>query len=155
MQWLRHTRFDPPTLVEQRQDIMRQERMKMLASQADARWASKLSALDAPDKQQPVQMLKSRDPDSGVSQMNVNQEIRDSAEPPRVLEEQEVKPQPVGKNPEPHQMPRDPPVPSADNTLSAQPRKKSRKDPKDSPWKQAETSKDWQPQGWSPAPARR
>ena len=78
MQWLRHTRYEPPTVAEQHQDMMRIERMKQLAAQADARWAEKPSALDAPDKQQPVQMLQSRDPDSGVTQMNADQEIRDS-----------------------------------------------------------------------------
>jgi NADH dehydrogenase [ubiquinone] 1 alpha subcomplex assembly factor 2 len=136
-------------MSEQHQDLMRQERMKLLASQADARWASKPSALDAPDKQQPVQMLQSRDPDSGVTQMNVDQEVRDHAEPPRTLEEQEAKPQSV-EVPEPQQMPRDPPVPAP-----TQSRKKAKKEPKDSPWGQAETSKDWQPQGWTPPPARR
>jgi NADH dehydrogenase [ubiquinone] 1 alpha subcomplex assembly factor 2 len=155
MQWLRHTRFEPPTITEQQQEIMRQERMKVLASQADARWASKPSALDAPDKQQPMQMLKSRDPDAGVGQMNIDQEIRDKAEPPRIVEEQQAKPQPVEEH-EPQQMPRDPPIPaSTDDAPAAQTRKKTKKVPKDSPWKQAETSKDWQPQGWSPAPARR
>jgi NADH dehydrogenase [ubiquinone] 1 alpha subcomplex assembly factor 2 len=155
MQWLRHTRFEPPTIAEQQQEMMRQERMKILASQADARWASKPSALDAPDKQQPMQMLQSRDPESGVSQMNVDQERRDHVEPPRVLEEQESRPQPVLEDAEPQQMPRDPPIPSANDTPVARAGKKAKKEPKDSPWKQAETSKDWQPQGWSPAPARR
>jgi NADH dehydrogenase [ubiquinone] 1 alpha subcomplex assembly factor 2 len=135
---------------------MRQERMKMLASQADARWASKPSALDSPDKQQPVQMLQSRDPDSGVNQMNVNQEIRDRAEPPRAMQEQEAKPgEPISGVPEPHDMPRDPPVPTADDAPATQPQRKTRKEPKESPWTQADKSKDWQPQGWSPAPVRR
>ncbi|KAI0586581.1 NDUFA12 domain-containing protein [Pyrenophora tritici-repentis] len=70
MQWLRHTRFEPPTVDEQHQDLIRQARIKQLAAQADARWAEKPSALDAPDKQQPMQMLQSKDPDSGVTQMN-------------------------------------------------------------------------------------
>ncbi|KAH3949759.1 NADH dehydrogenase 1 alpha subcomplex subunit [Parastagonospora nodorum] len=153
MQWLRHTRFDPPSIAEQQQEIRRQERMKMLAAQADARWASKPSALDAPDKQQPMQMLQSRDPDSGVTQMNVDQERRDELEPPRTVEEQEAKPQSVVEDPEPQQMPRDPPAPPASDAPTA-PRKKPKKEHKDSPWKQAETAKDWQPQGWTPAPRR-
>jgi NADH dehydrogenase [ubiquinone] 1 alpha subcomplex assembly factor 2 len=154
MQWLRHTRFDPPTVAEQQQDIVRQERMKMLASQADARWASKPSALDAPDKQQPMQMLQSRDPDSGVNQMNADQERRDKVEPPHTLEELEAKPQSVVEDAAPQEMPRDPPVPSTSDAPTA-PRRKTKKEHKDSPWKQAETGKDWQPQGWSPAPTRR
>ncbi|KAF1911498.1 hypothetical protein BDU57DRAFT_461806 [Ampelomyces quisqualis] len=156
MQWLRHTRFDPPTVAEQQQEIMRQERMKMLASQADARWASKPSALDSPDKQQPMQMLKSRDPAIGVNQMNVDQQVRDNAEPPRTIQEQEAKPQQPGSHvPEPQDMPHDPPVPRTDDAPATQPRRKMKKEPKDSPWKQAENGKDWQPQGWSPAPVRR
>jgi NADH dehydrogenase [ubiquinone] 1 alpha subcomplex assembly factor 2 len=154
MQWLRHTRFDPPSLTEQHQEIMRQERMKMLASQADARWASKPSALDAPDKQQPMQMLKSRDPDSGVTQMNADQAVRDQVEPTRTLEKQEAKPQPVAEDLKPQEMPRDPPVPSTDDAPKV-PRKKAKKEPRESPWGQAEVSKDWQPQGWTPPPARR
>lgn len=155
MQWLRHTRFDPPSLAEQRQDMVRQERMKMLASQADARWASKPSALDAPDKQQPMQMLQSRDPDSGVTQMNADQEVRDKAAPPRTMKEQEVKPQPAAEEPAPNQMPRDSPVPTSTEDVPAPPKKRKPKEPKDSPWGQADAPKDWQPQGWSPAPARR
>lgn len=145
-------------MAEQHQEIARQERMKVLAAKADERWASKPSALDAPDKQQPVQMLKSRDLDSGVNQMNVDQEIRDNAEPPRTMEQHEATPQPPVQDPAPNEMPQDSPVPLADDAPAARPRKKSKKEPKepkDSPWKQAETSKDWQPKGWSPAPARR
>ncbi|GAB1320195.1 hypothetical protein MFIFM68171_10405 [Madurella fahalii] len=40
-QWLRHTRATPPSLAEQRADVARQERIKVLAAQADARWEAK------------------------------------------------------------------------------------------------------------------
>ncbi|KAH7347999.1 hypothetical protein BKA66DRAFT_576357 [Pyrenochaeta sp. MPI-SDFR-AT-0127] len=142
MQWLRHTRFDPPSIAEQKQDMMRQERMKVLAAQADARWASKPSALDAPDKQQPAQMLQSRDPDSGVTQPNADHDTRARVEPPQVSEE------------EAQGMLRDPPVPAsaaAAPTLTT--RKRMKKEPKDSPWKKAthgNPGEDWQPQGWTP-----
>jgi len=144
MQWLRHTRFEPPTVAEQHQDLMRQARMKQLAAQADAKWAEKPSALDAPDKQQPMQMLQSKDPDSGVTQMNLDQEVRDKAV------------QQAGSE----QVLQDPPVPAPapaveDDAPSATPRKRMRKEPKDSPWKQAAQSQEWQPQGWSPPPAKR
>ncbi|RMZ74471.1 hypothetical protein GMOD_00003516 [Pyrenophora seminiperda CCB06] len=144
MQWLRHTRFEPPTITEQHQDLMRQARMKQLAAQADARWAETPSALDAPDKQQPMQMLQSRDPDSGLTQMNLDQEVRDEAA--RQVEPEHISP--------------DPPVPAQaaaveDDAPDATPRKRMRKEPKDTPWKQAAQSQDWQPQGWSPAPAKR
>ncbi|CAO2655506.1 Nn.00g043090.m01.CDS01 [Neocucurbitaria sp. VM-36] len=157
MQWLRHTRYDPPTVAEQQQDLIRQERMKMLAAQADARWAAKPSALDAPDRQQPAQMLQSRDPKSGVTQMNADQEIRDRAEPPRTLDEQPAKPH--LEEQEAQQMPHDPPVPaSADDAPTLTTRKRMKKEPKDSPWKQAahnNPGQDWQPQEWSPAPTKR
>jgi NADH dehydrogenase [ubiquinone] 1 alpha subcomplex assembly factor 2 len=155
MQWLRHTRFDPPTVAEQQQEIMRQERMKMLASQADARWASKPSALDSPDKQQPAQMLQSRDPDTGVNQM-IKQEITENrdtkAGPPRTMVEHEAMPRgPVGHVPQPENIA----VPALEDSPATHPQKKTKKGLKDSPWNQADTNKDWQPQSWSPAEARR
>ncbi|KAF1831732.1 hypothetical protein BDW02DRAFT_590920 [Decorospora gaudefroyi] len=133
MQWLRHTRFDPPSVTEQHQDLIRQARMKSLAAQADARWASVPSALDMPDRQQPVQMLQSRDPDSGVTQTNVEHEIR---EQPQLAEQQDARPAPAAER-------------------DAAPRKKKKKENQDSPWNQVSQPHDWQPQGWSPAPAKR
>jgi len=124
----------------------------MLAAQADERWASKPSALDMPDKQQPIQPLQSRDPQSGVTQMNADQEVRDRIEPPQSLEEQEARPQ-AAEDAAPQEMPRDPPVPSSPSAAPS--KRKSKKEPRDSPWDQAEPPKDWQPQGWTPAPARR
>ncbi|KJZ78924.1 hypothetical protein HIM_01697 [Hirsutella minnesotensis 3608] len=47
-QWLRYTRDDPPSLVEQRDDVIRQERIKLLAAQADARWEAKPRLSDVP-----------------------------------------------------------------------------------------------------------
>ncbi|KAK3938491.1 NADH-ubiquinone oxidoreductase assembly factor N7BML [Diplogelasinospora grovesii] len=47
-QWLRHTRPDPPSITEQTAEVARQERMKVLAAAADARWAAKPSYIDAP-----------------------------------------------------------------------------------------------------------
>lgn len=133
MQWLRHTRFEPPSLADQRADILRQERMKILAAQADARWAAKPSALDAPDKQQPYQMLQSQDPNTGIRQMNVSQESRDKPEP--AVEEEAL--------------PNDAPA--------LKTRKRMKTEPKDSPWKQAKAnpSDDWQPAPWTPGPAKR
>lgn len=155
MQWLRHTRHEPPTLAEQQQDAMRQERMKLLAAQADERWASKPSALDAPDKQQPMQMLQSRDPDSGVTQMNVNQEAAEKVAPPSTSERDDEKLLSGGAD-ELQQMPRDPPVPaSTDDAPALTTRKRMKKEPRDSPWGQASPNQEWQPQGWTPAPAKR
>lgn len=50
-QWLRYQRQEPPTLLEQQTDVARRARMKVLAAQADARWAAKPSFLDQPEQQ--------------------------------------------------------------------------------------------------------
>lgn len=51
-QWLRYVRPEPPTMLEQQQDLIRQSQMKELARLADERWASKPSFLDKPKTQQ-------------------------------------------------------------------------------------------------------
>ncbi|PVH99543.1 hypothetical protein DM02DRAFT_614961 [Periconia macrospinosa] len=133
MQWLRHTRYEPPSIADQKAEVYRQERMKVLAAQADARWAAKPSALDAPDKQQPVQMLQSQDPSSGIRQMNVDQEAIDN----HAAEEKDT---------------------AADaGAPTLKTRKRMRTEPKDSPWKQAPKNPgdEWQPAQWSPGPAKR
>ncbi|CAI6313421.1 unnamed protein product [Periconia digitata] len=144
MQWLRHTRFEPPTIADQHAEIQRQERMKILAAQADARWAAKPSALDAaPETQQPVQMLQSQDAASGIRQMNVGQERRDmEAEAAREEAQQERKR-----------------VEEEERERQIKSRKKMKGEAKDSPWKQAPKNnpgEEWQPAPWSPSgPARR
>ncbi|KAG7290886.1 hypothetical protein NEMBOFW57_000891 [Staphylotrichum longicolle] len=45
-QWLRHTRQNPPTLAEQRAEVARRERMRLLAAQADARWEAKPKVME-------------------------------------------------------------------------------------------------------------
>jgi NADH dehydrogenase [ubiquinone] 1 alpha subcomplex assembly factor 2 len=49
LQWLRYTRLEPPSIEELQQDVLRQERMKVLAKEADARWESKESFLVQPE----------------------------------------------------------------------------------------------------------
>ncbi|KAF2758440.1 hypothetical protein EJ05DRAFT_485569 [Pseudovirgaria hyperparasitica] len=66
MQWLRHTREDPPSLEEQQQDVVRQIQMRQLAQLADERWAAKPSALDRPDTQQMPELQSSSPADYGV-----------------------------------------------------------------------------------------
>lgn len=133
MQWLRHTRHEPPSIAEQQNDIIRQERMKLLAAQADERWASKPSALDPPTRQQPIQMLISRDTESGVGQMNAEQQAVDENKQPESVEDVRVQ---------------------SDETHA----KKAKSEPKDSPWKAAQRGgpgEEWQPDSWKPSPARR
>ncbi|KAM0463773.1 hypothetical protein ACHAO4_000496 [Trichoderma viride] len=47
-QWLRYTRREAPTMEEQRAELVRQERMKLLAAEADARWEAKPRVMEAP-----------------------------------------------------------------------------------------------------------
>lgn len=46
LQWLRRTRFDAPTLEELVQDQLRQQRLKILAKQADEKWQLEKLRLD-------------------------------------------------------------------------------------------------------------
>jgi NADH dehydrogenase [ubiquinone] 1 alpha subcomplex assembly factor 2 len=63
-QWLRHTRSDPPSLTEQSQDLIRQQNLKVLAAEADARWAAEPSLLDSPGQArgQPLPAIEVKDP---------------------------------------------------------------------------------------------
>jgi len=135
MQWLRHTRLDPPTIAEQQMDQERQERIKVLAARADARWAAKPSALDTPDRQQPVQMLQNRDPDRGVVQTDVSLRGREGT---RAAGQQDS-----GR----HKW-----AASESARTEGEVRKE---DVKHSPWDTAHQSQEWQPTGWNPAPAKR
>lgn len=160
MQWLRHTRFEPPTIQEQQADVQRLANIKLLAARADERWASKPSALDAPDKQQPIQVLESRDPKSGVVQTNAEQELRSRGEGARSAEARTEEPERPA-----HEMRADvtpgAEAPQQETGLSeeapafkAKKRLRINKEPKeDSPWKQAAAGNpgdDWQPKAWTP-----
>ncbi|KAH8205735.1 hypothetical protein TruAng_000011 [Truncatella angustata] len=59
-QWLRHQREHPPSLAEQSADVARQDRIRVLAAEADARWEAKPSLADMPgrgEKSQPAPAL--------------------------------------------------------------------------------------------------
>lgn len=124
-------------MEEQQAEAMRQERIRILAAQADARWAAKPSAVDAPDMQQPAQMLESRDPSTGISQRVAGREARDQAEEGDIQEEE----------------------PQTDAAPTLKTRKPMRTEPKDSPWKKAAAKgnpgDEWQPASWAPSPARK
>ncbi|EAU36480.1 predicted protein [Aspergillus terreus NIH2624] len=53
-QWLRYLRPNPPSIEEQKNDLIRQAQIKHLARLADERWASKPSYLDKPQRQSPA-----------------------------------------------------------------------------------------------------
>ena len=70
-QWLRHTRPEPPSIQEQHYEVSRQAMMKQLAAQADERWKSVPSYLDAPKTQQTgpaMGVTDSKPPDAGQGQ---------------------------------------------------------------------------------------
>ncbi|KAF2468449.1 uncharacterized protein BDR25DRAFT_335316 [Lindgomyces ingoldianus] len=148
MQWLRHTRFEPPSLAEQQANVVRQERIKLLAAQADARWAAKPSALDAPDKQQPMHMLESRDTNTGIKQANVDEEVWRKAEPTQTMQdENRDEEEEVAKDGRGH----------VEDVPTLRTRKVMQ-EPRDSPWKKPAITNpgdNWQPESWTPAPARR
>jgi NADH dehydrogenase [ubiquinone] 1 alpha subcomplex assembly factor 2 len=53
-QWLRYQREHPPSITEQSAEVARRERIKVLAKEADARWAAKASLLEKPVEKTPV-----------------------------------------------------------------------------------------------------
>ncbi|KAH6633304.1 hypothetical protein C7974DRAFT_392496 [Boeremia exigua] len=163
MQWLRHTRFEPPSLEEQRANVQRQATLKLLAARADARWAAKPGALDAPEKQQPMPMLESRDPESGIAPpgeglnsagteaggVEVGGAKGRRAEAGRA-EEADVAP--IAEAPQTESTQTEP------APFTAKKRMRTHKPPKeDSPWKQpaGNPGDDWQPKPWAPPPRRR
>ncbi|POS83956.1 hypothetical protein EPUL_005331 [Erysiphe pulchra] len=62
-QWLRHTRVDPPSLNELSQDILRQEKLKILAADFDAKWVNESKLLDRPSRRQDQLSISSEDRD--------------------------------------------------------------------------------------------
>ncbi|CZR52072.1 uncharacterized protein PAC_01949 [Phialocephala subalpina] len=161
-QWLRHTRNDPPSLTEQSQDLVRQRNLKVLAAEADARWAAKLSFLDVPGTSQPLPDLELKDsggytqsaksPDEtgvrnavGGELENTPQRVENTAKPMVEPEASVV----VGKK--------------QDNARQQTSRRrgepKPTADPAEDPWKKAHgcTSEEWQPAAWDGniAPQRR
>lgn len=89
-QWLRHQREDPPSLTEQAADLARQDRIKTLAAEADARWAAKPRLTDMPaaaadlksNKSQPAPALDTgkTQPQEQVAEQNLQDEgLRDTS----------------------------------------------------------------------------
>lgn len=162
-QWLRHTRRDPPSIAEQSQDLIRQENLKVLAAQADARWAAKPSFLDKPrETGQPAPALEGlileSDPKEQVAQ--------ESPEVEDVGWDGEVRAQVPGKageglkeaeEPEDLAKGEAPKMQVPDHKrhpFNVRPDDTRVKDKKykEDPWKQARgaPSEEWQPEAWTP-----
>lgn len=147
-QWLRHVRADAPTLAEQQQDMARQQRMRVLAAQADARWADakrveegrgtvSMGIMDQPATAA-IEGLASTveaqqgDAVAGREHPELEQEPQPEAVTIRARSQPAVQPQ------------QQPPLPSAP----------------DDPWKREEPvrgapGEKWQPAAWAPPPKQR
>ncbi|KAK4165339.1 NADH-ubiquinone oxidoreductase assembly factor N7BML [Cladorrhinum sp. PSN259] len=132
-QWLRHTRSQPPSLDEQQADVIRQERIKALAAQADARWAAKPGYVDAPPPPSTTSAVgeSTRQPPllgkgMVVEAKEKEEEVKDEG---AVLKDQRQK---------------------AWKEMKEQ---KDKIPARDDPWKQANRggpSEEWQPKAWTP-----
>ncbi|KAF9877352.1 hypothetical protein CkaCkLH20_05052 [Colletotrichum karsti] len=125
-QWLRHTREHPPSLEEQSTEVVRQQRMKMLAAQADARWEAKPRVMDAPGQPmgQPLPALNTAQTQPIAPELETtNAETTAEATA----------------------------TPSPEPTLKPSSTKKKYGH---DPWEQAKgPGESWQPQAWVPPPA--
>jgi len=141
-QWLRHTRKDPPSLQEQQAEQMRQERIKMLAAQADAKWAGKPSLMDAPGnvRGQPQPALGAGMMNHSVQQEQQQQQAQQEESATATTTDGQA-------------------AGTREQTWEKmkQEAQQQVKTPAPNPWKQAAhargPSEEWQPQGWNPAAA--
>lgn len=134
IQWLRHTRSDPPTIAEQQLDEIRQAQLKQLAAAADARWAAKPSALDPPPQPEPAPQLQPRDPAANAPQTEPEERegVRNVAGAPNEVKASMEEQEKVDKGRF----------------------KGEKKEKTPSPWDEAK-SQEWQPAPWTPKIARR
>lgn len=131
-QWLRYTREKPPSIQEQHADVRRQQQMKYLAAEADARWEAKPRYIDAPGQAtgQPVPGLESQAARRGAPAAQEAQAAGGSsrkdavASGPEQVQSRQQQQQHVPKGPA-----------------------------KEDPWKQSRRggpSEEWQPKAWAP-----
>jgi NADH dehydrogenase [ubiquinone] 1 alpha subcomplex assembly factor 2 len=132
-QWLRHTRRDPPSLDEQTQDVVRQERTKLLAAQADARWEAKPRVMETPpqERDRPLPALNK-------SSATQPQHIPDA------LSESTTHEKHVGRKP------------SRMQEIANSDREKDSNQSAADPWERARRpSETWQPDAWNPSSSRK
>ncbi|KAI1488769.1 hypothetical protein F5X96DRAFT_643732 [Biscogniauxia mediterranea] len=142
-QWLRYRRDDAPTLAEQAADAARQARVRVLAAEADARWAAKPSLLDMPQPSSSVRRQSGKQQEEGQEGVVREEERGD-------VEVEEEKRQGQGQ------------VQARREGAAAPPEKEKETEikKKKDPWKQYQRggpSETWQPAAWTPnaAPRRR
>jgi len=138
-QWLRNTRTDPPSLEEQAADIARQERMKVLAAQADARWASKAN-LTGPKAETPGRVMGQPVPALGRAMARGTASEQLSGRSPKGKDEE---------NPEREKGA----AVEREETWRKMQEEAKQKSSGSGPWKKATPSgpgETWQPQTWQP-----
>ena len=145
LQWLRHTRAEPPSNAEQQYDVQRQQHLKVLAARADQRWREQESYLKAPTGQeapggelgQPKPFMSPSKDGAGV-------------DGPTVAKERESSEQGCGENRNPEEQQqgkRDEREMSRRHAEGEAPRKDQ-----ENPWKlhNRGPSEGWQPETWTP-----
>jgi NADH dehydrogenase [ubiquinone] 1 alpha subcomplex assembly factor 2 len=149
-QWLRHTRSNPPSLTEQSQDIIRQQNLKVLAAEADARWAAKPSFLDSPGqaRAQLLSIMEVKDPEGNAeSENSVDAGKHPERESERITKEMDIFADDrwaEAQKEEIHGI-------ATQSNERSEHDKKSRADSnkdKADPWNQARGSDKWQPAAW-------
>lgn len=136
-QWLRHTRFDAPSLQEQQTDVARQVQLKHNAMLADQRWAEKKRYIEKPRPKDEEQ--------TGTRGIEAQRQVAD-----------EVR----GKMEERAGVPPDAAVNAKERVQHQQEAQQQKPDP----WEQerqrqkqaaSNPSGTWEPESWTPPPRRR
>ncbi|KAI7774242.1 hypothetical protein LA080_009042 [Diaporthe eres] len=133
-QWLRHTRDAPPSIPEQHAEVRRQHQMRLLAAEADARWAAKPSLLDH-DGEAPGQVGAGQPVPALGSRVARGRDEQEGALPGGGETRKDA-------------------VASGSEQQAAAAKDAEKKDP----WAQSRRggpSEDWQPQAWSPPASKR
>ncbi|PWI74659.1 hypothetical protein PCL_07973 [Purpureocillium lilacinum] len=151
-QWLRHTRPDAPSLAEQRADVSRQERTKVLAAQADARWEAKPRVMEAPEdaaaRIAPTPAAAAADavPEGGAGEQQQQQQPQTAESEQQTVQSEQQSP--------------------AEQTQTGPDAAAKRKaaasaaaaTPENDPWAKARAqgpSEKWQPAAWTPTAAKK
>ncbi|KAL6232736.1 hypothetical protein BDW75DRAFT_13340 [Aspergillus navahoensis] len=61
-QWLRYVRAEPPSIQEQQEDLLRQQRIQLLADMHKKKWEAEQARLDTPTGQTPGPATQTSDP---------------------------------------------------------------------------------------------
>ncbi|KAI9709245.1 MAG: hypothetical protein M1820_003365 [Bogoriella megaspora] len=144
IQWLRQTRYDAPSIVEQQQDLVRQAQLRQLAAAADERWARIPSYRDPPKLQQPQPAMEPRDQGGYGNRIedDVMKAKGEGAEGVRsmVAGQEELAAEAENQS-----------APQAYSRSEGEKSSRKKKGKKlENPWTKAGGGDNWQPQTWSP-----